>query len=158
MAWALSLGFCTVLTVLVMSLVAPGFPDVSHGSASKLTAVYLYLTAAVCSVRVLWGLALSRVLSHKLVGVIAVVAVTLGSSLPYLLTLDGSAPGVSRASLWFGNVAAVLRDDVGEVGIHLIYASVWALAAWSVCMPLIFGAFRRFRRPATATPVARAGG
>lgn len=155
MAWALALGFCTVFAVLLMALVAPGCQSVSHSSAAKLTALYLYLTAAVCTARAVWSCALGRVLSYKLVGPVAFVMMALGSSLPYLLTMGGGAAGAENAANWFGNVAAVW-DDKADLRLPMAYSGAWAVAAWSVCMPFIFGAFRLFRRPESAVSAGRA--
>ncbi len=156
MAWALAVGFCTVVAVLLLSQAAPAFRNASHLESTQLTVIFLYLTAAVCSVRAAWTWALGRVLSHKLVGVLAFVLVALGCSLPYLLTLDSGVQGAERAASWFGNVAGVLRDNPSGLGRHMTYAGAWALVAWSLCMPAIFGAFRQFRRPAGAVPESAA--
>jgi hypothetical protein len=150
MAWALALGFLSVLAILLVGAFTPWLANDSSLTSAQLVAIFLYLTAIICSARAAWCYALQRVVTPKLVGVAAAVMVLLGSTLPYLLTLDSGGGGDEHAARWFGNVAAVFDRDMTDLGFHLICSSAWALLAWSVCMPLIFGAFRQFRRPACA--------
>ena len=157
MVWALSLGLCTVASLVALNLCLPHLHNGAELTTGNLSAIFLYLSAIVCSVRAAWVYALKRVLSHRLVGVIALVMVALGSLLPYLLTLDSSAADASHASRWFGNVVSTFDSDNADLRFHIAYSSVWAMLAWSACMPSVFGAFRRFRRPVQDAPVAEAG-
>lgn len=152
MAWALALGFCTVLAILLVSTFLPNMTNGSSLTAAQLVTFYLYLSAILCSVRAAWVYVLRRVMAPLLVGVIALVLVALGSSVPYLLTLDSGLTGAGRATRWFGNVVAVFDDEAGDLGLQMTYAGGWALVAWSLCMPLFFAAFRQFRPPVCATP------
>ncbi len=153
MAWALALGFCTVIATHAVNLFEPrGSLDQGWASSQAMT-VFLYLSAYVCSVRAAWLYGLNRWLSPRLVGVIVLMFLALGGILPYLLTLDGHAGGLEPTAL-FGNVFAVFDKDCRHLPDHLIYAGVWAAIAWTACMPSIFDAFRRFRRPACAVRTA----
>jgi hypothetical protein len=113
-------------------------------SMSLLVAVcFLYLSAAVCGARGVWALVLGRWVSPKLVGGGAWVAVVLGSTLPYLLTLE---TGCAGAESWFGNIVGFM-EEYPTVSPHLTYACVAALVAYGVFLVPCVRAFRMFKRP-----------
>jgi len=149
MVWALALGFWTVIATHAMNRFEPGMRPEQGWSSSQAMTVFLYLSAYVCSVRAVWLYGLSRWLPPRLVGVIALALLALGGVLPYVLALDGRAGGLEPTAL-FGNVFAVFDRHCGYLSDHFIYAGVWAAIAWTACMPSIFDAFRRFRRPVCA--------
>jgi hypothetical protein len=141
MAWALALGFCAVVTALLLG------PSAAGGAmeSAQLTVVFLYLSSFVCSARAIWAHALSRRVPPKFVGAGAFVWLVLACTLPYLLNLEGGAASLERASRWAGNVIAVLGDDVSScTGFHMACAGAWALISWIACMPAMLGAYRQF--------------
>lgn len=155
MAWAMALGFLSVLADAAAGALAFDWTNGTELLTSQVAAVYLYLTASVCAVRAVWSYGLHRLAPPKLVGIVAALLVALCSSVPYLLALDEGAAGVVFAERAFGNVVGVFSGAGADSGRHLLYAGAAALLEWSFCAPLLRRAFAQF---VGATPRAAAGG
>ena len=146
-----------LVSVLVFQILFQSASYVGHDEASMplfLLSFFCYAGAFLLTMRLLWHALFCRFMTHKLVGIIAILLMMLSCVLPYLLTMSDPSDRDSIAQYWPGNFAATFGDDKSEIEqYHTIVSCAWCILAAVFFLPIEIRAFAKFRPPDLNGPV-----
>lgn len=146
--FSLLLGVLTGGVFLAVLHTAPFVDSDELEMGPFLLSFLCYPAAFLLTVRLFWQAVLHRFMTHRIVGVVALVLIALNSLLPFLLTVTHSSDAF--ALFWPGNFVAAMDSDSthGEVAFyHMAVSGLWFLTLLVVFVPGFRKAYGRFRPP-----------